>query len=224
MTTETRKFYCHIEWAKTFVTWMLSKQETPKEGDKPAIRPVKVLGEPIGDLYAYPDGRREWHADIDLLKQTKFKPDCTYAIVDLYDGTIRTDCEHLVPIQCAIDGILLNGENIMKSNEYYDEKAARWTFWDRMKTEGKKRGLTLEVLTNEEYGGFSGHTWKYAEDGTKLPDYMHDVIIRDGWNIHNRTKGRGPYSEFPVRGVDFQDKEQTDRLMEEMIKWMESED
>lgn len=221
--TEPKTYNCHLDWAKKFVAWLLSKQETPKEGDDPSIYHVKVIGEPIGDLYAYPDGSREWHADIALLKRTNHKPDCTYAIVDLHDGTIRTDCAHLFPIQCAIDTILLNGEDVIKSSEYDRIKAARWAFWERMKVEGKKRSLTLEVLTNEEYGGSSGHTWKYTDDGKKLPDRMHDVTIQDGWNIHNRTEGRGPCSEFPVRDVDFQDKEQTDALLQEMIKWMESE-
>ena len=123
----------------------------------------------------------------------------------------------------AIDTILLNGEQAIKDTERGRKQWARWDFWERMKTEGKKRGLMLEVLTNEEYGGFAGHTWKYTDEGKKLPDRMHDVIIRDGWNIHNRTNGRGPCSEFTVRDVDFQDKEQTDALLQEMIKWMESE-
>ena len=221
--TEQKVYKCHLDWAKKFVAWLLSKQETPKEGDDPAIYPVKVIGESIGDLYAYTDGRREWHVDPELLAKMNRNPKCTFAIVNLHDGTLQTDCKEPGVVACDVDCVILNGENIIKSNEYYNRKAARWAFWDRMKTEGKKRGLALEVLTNEEYGGYSGHTWKYTDDGKKLPDRVHDVVIRDGWNIHNRTNGRGPCSEFPVRDVDFQDKGQTDALLQEMIKWMESE-
>ena len=221
--TEQKVYNCHLEFGKKFVAWLISKQETPKEGDEPTTRHIEVIGESIGDLYAYPDGRREWHADVELLRKTNVKPDCTFAVVDLHDGTIKTDCTSLYAIQGAIDTILLNGEQAIKDTERGRKQWARWDFWERMKTEGKKRGLMLEVLTNEEYGGFAGHTWKYTDEGKKRPDRMHDVIIRDGWNIHNRTNGRGPCSEFTVRDVDFQDKEQTDALLQEMIKWMESE-
>jgi len=206
--TEQKVYKCHLEFGKKFVAWLISKQETPKEGDEPAIYPVKVIGESIGDLYAYPDGRREWHADIDLLKQTRFKTGCTYTIVDLHDGTIRTDCDRLFPIQCAIDTIIMNGENVIECNERDKFPAALFRLREAVKAAARKYGLRA-LLPSYEYRGPGG------------------VIVQDGWRL---IMGRGYFEKtgdekdvLAERRVMPFSLEECDDLIKELTAWVEEQ-